>query len=51
MAQKIVAVCTDDLTGKESAEVRTHTFSLGGVNYEIDLTSDPSAPWTPPSSS
>ncbi|WP_432190518.1 histone-like nucleoid-structuring protein Lsr2 [Streptomyces sp. Tue6028] len=40
MAQKIVTVYTDDLTGAESEEVQTHTFSLDGVNYEIDLESD-----------
>ncbi|MFE7441026.1 Lsr2 family protein [Streptomyces chartreusis] len=40
MAQKIVTVYTDDLTGKESDEVQTHTFSLDGVNYEIDLVSE-----------
>jgi hypothetical protein len=40
MAQKIVTVYTDDLTGTESDEVRTHAFSLDGVNYEIDLVSD-----------
>jgi hypothetical protein len=38
MAQKIVTVYTDDLTGKESDEAGTHQFSLNGVNYEIDLT-------------
>ncbi|MEU9663806.1 histone-like nucleoid-structuring protein Lsr2 [Streptomyces chartreusis] len=40
MAQKIVTVYTDDLTGIESEEVRTHSFSLDGVNYEIDLVAD-----------
>ncbi|MGW3134912.1 histone-like nucleoid-structuring protein Lsr2 [Streptomyces sp. NPDC001139] len=40
MAQKTITVYTDDLTGAESDEVRTHTFSLDGVNYEIDLVSD-----------
>lgn len=40
MAQKTVIVYTDDLTGSESEEVRTHTFSLDGVSYEIDLVSD-----------
>ncbi|MGW2836030.1 histone-like nucleoid-structuring protein Lsr2 [Streptomyces sp. NPDC001286] len=40
MAQKVVTVYTDDLSGKESEEVQTHTFSLDGVNYEIDLVSD-----------
>jgi hypothetical protein len=38
MAQKIVTVHSDDLTGMESDEVSTHRFSLNGVNYEIDLT-------------
>ncbi|RSM88239.1 hypothetical protein DMH25_41215 [Streptomyces sp. WAC 01325] len=40
MVQKIVTVYTDDLTGVESDEVQRHTFSLDGVNYEIDLVSD-----------
>ncbi|MER6441581.1 Lsr2 family protein [Streptomyces sp. NPDC001185] len=40
MAQKIVTIYTDDLTGTESDEVHTHTFSLDGVSYEIDLVSD-----------
>ncbi|MFF7242216.1 histone-like nucleoid-structuring protein Lsr2 [Streptomyces collinus] len=40
MAQKIVTVYTDDLTGSESDEVQTHTFSLDGVHYEIDLMSE-----------
>ncbi|MFE1522236.1 Lsr2 family protein [[Kitasatospora] papulosa] len=40
MAQKIVTVYTDDLTGEPSEEVQTHSFSLNGVNYEIDLMSE-----------
>ncbi|MER7982833.1 Lsr2 family protein [Streptomyces sp. NPDC095817] len=40
MAQKIVTVYTDDLTGTESEDVQTHSFSLDGVKYEIDLVSD-----------
>jgi hypothetical protein len=40
MAQKIVTVYTDDLTGEESKEVQAHAFSLDGVNYEIDLVSE-----------
>ncbi|MEU8952604.1 Lsr2 family protein [Streptomyces sp. NPDC048489] len=40
MVQKTVIVFTDDLTGAESKETRTHTFSLDGVSYEIDLISD-----------
>ncbi|MFF1595354.1 Lsr2 family protein [Streptomyces sp. NPDC058286] len=37
MAQKTIIIYTDDLTAQESQEVSTHTFSLNGVNYEIDL--------------
>ncbi|MFF8883282.1 histone-like nucleoid-structuring protein Lsr2 [Streptomyces flaveolus] len=40
MAQKIVTVYTDDLTGEESEKVQMHTFSLDGVHYEIDLGMD-----------
>lgn len=40
MAQKIVTIYTDDLTGEESAEAATHTFALDGVSYEIDLGHD-----------
>ncbi|MCM2423534.1 Lsr2 family protein [Streptomyces sp. RKAG293] len=40
MAQKIVTIYTDDLTGKESAEAATHTFAVDGVVYEIDLAPD-----------
>ncbi|WP_411093420.1 histone-like nucleoid-structuring protein Lsr2 [Streptomyces sp. 049-1] len=40
MAQKILTVYTDDLSGHESVEVQTHSFSLDGVNYEIDLVSE-----------
>lgn len=38
MAQKVVTIYTDDLSGTESDEVSTHAFALNGVNYEIDLT-------------
>lgn len=37
MTQKTIIIYTDDLTNQESEEVSTHTFSLNGVNYEIDL--------------
>jgi hypothetical protein len=37
MAQKVITIYSDDLTGEESSEVSTHTFSLDGVLYEIDL--------------
>ncbi|MFD8376060.1 Lsr2 family protein [Streptomyces sp. NPDC059688] len=40
MVRKTVTVHMDDLTGEESEDVRTHSFSLNGVNYEIDLVSD-----------
>ncbi|MGA5135565.1 histone-like nucleoid-structuring protein Lsr2 [Streptomyces olivoreticuli] len=40
MAQKIVTIYTDDLTDEESSEAATHTFSLDGVSYEIDLGPD-----------
>ncbi|MDT0346901.1 histone-like nucleoid-structuring protein Lsr2 [Streptomyces litchfieldiae] len=40
MAKKVVTIYTDDLTNQESSEVGTHTFSLDGVSYEIDLAPD-----------
>ncbi|MCM2429340.1 histone-like nucleoid-structuring protein Lsr2 [Streptomyces sp. RKAG337] len=40
MAQKIVTIYTDDLTGKESSDAGTHTFAVDGVAYEIDLGPD-----------
>ncbi|UGY94394.1 histone-like nucleoid-structuring protein Lsr2 [Streptomyces gobiensis] len=40
MAQKIVTLYIDDLTGEEAEEAQTHTFSLDGVAYEIDLGPD-----------
>ncbi|UQA91771.1 histone-like nucleoid-structuring protein Lsr2 [Streptomyces halobius] len=40
MAQKIVTLYIDDLTGEEAEEAATHTFSIDGVTYEIDLGPD-----------
>ncbi|MFH9421410.1 Lsr2 family protein [Streptomyces sp. NPDC017529] len=40
MAQKIVTIYTDDLTGEESAEAATHTLAVDGIAYEVDLTPD-----------
>ncbi|UCM91422.1 histone-like nucleoid-structuring protein Lsr2 [Streptomyces marincola] len=40
MARKVVTIYTDDLTGEDTDEVSTHTFSIDGVNYEIDLAPD-----------
>ncbi|MGW9170173.1 histone-like nucleoid-structuring protein Lsr2 [Streptomyces decoyicus] len=37
MAQKVVTIVTDDITGEESSDVTTHTFSIDGIQYEIDL--------------
>lgn len=38
MAQKIVTLFTDDLTGEEATEVDTYTLLLNGVGVELDLT-------------
>ncbi|MBZ4016260.1 histone-like nucleoid-structuring protein Lsr2 [Streptomyces purpurogeneiscleroticus] len=40
MAQKVITVITDDLTGEEIEDAKTHTFSVNGSTYEIDLGSD-----------
>jgi hypothetical protein len=40
MAQKRVTIFIDDVTGEETAEGTTHTFTLNGVEYEIDLSPD-----------
>ncbi|MER6046205.1 Lsr2 family protein [Streptomyces sp. BHT-5-2] len=40
MAQKTVIIYTDDLTGEETSEAATHTITLDGVAYEIDLGPD-----------
>ena len=40
MAQKIVTIYMDDLTGEETSEAATHTLSLDGVTYELDLAPD-----------
>ncbi|MFE7117642.1 Lsr2 family protein [Streptomyces sp. NPDC057654] len=37
MAQKIITIYTDDLTGEESSEAATHVLALDGKTYEIDL--------------
>ncbi|MFD8117113.1 histone-like nucleoid-structuring protein Lsr2 [Streptomyces microflavus] len=37
MAQKIVTIYIDDITGQEDEEAVTHTFALNGKTYEIDL--------------
>ncbi|WP_435260538.1 histone-like nucleoid-structuring protein Lsr2 [Streptomyces sp. 1222.5] len=40
MAKRIVNIYVDDLTGEETAEAVTHTFSLDGITYELDLSPD-----------
>lgn len=40
MAQKIITIYTDDLTGQESEDVQTVSFGLDGRSYEIDLNAD-----------
>jgi hypothetical protein len=37
MAQKIVTVYIDDLTGEETQEASSHVLVLDGVAYELDL--------------
>jgi hypothetical protein len=38
MAQKVVTLYTDDLTGEESTEIDTYTIMVNGAGVEIDLT-------------
>ncbi|WP_043686724.1 histone-like nucleoid-structuring protein Lsr2 [Streptomyces xylophagus] len=40
MVQRTVTVFIDDLTDTEGEDIATHTFSLDGVSYEIDLNPD-----------
>ncbi|MFE3203801.1 histone-like nucleoid-structuring protein Lsr2 [Embleya sp. NPDC055664] len=40
MAQRVVTLYTDDITGNEGEDIATHTFGLDGVTYEIDLGQD-----------
>ncbi|MEU0375229.1 Lsr2 family protein [Streptomyces sp. NPDC006283] len=40
MAQRRVTIFIDDVTGEETHEGQTHTFTLNGVEYEIDLSPD-----------
>ncbi|MEU7187442.1 Lsr2 family protein [Streptomyces sp. NPDC045369] len=40
MAQKIITIYTDDLTGEQSEDASTHSIAIDGVAYEIDLGPD-----------
>ena len=37
MAQRTVTILSDDLDGKESADIQTVKFGFDGATYEIDL--------------
>lgn len=37
MARATITIYTDDLTGETGDDVSAHSFSIDGVNYEIDL--------------
>lgn len=37
MAQRVITIMEDDLTGEEGEDVQTVTFALDGKYYEIDL--------------
>lgn len=43
MAQKVLVQLVDDLDGSTTDDIETVTFSLDGVNYEIDLGPDNAA--------
>jgi hypothetical protein len=40
VARRIVSTFLDDMTGHPGDDVARHTFSLDGVQYEIDLNAD-----------
>ncbi|MEU7159168.1 Lsr2 family protein [Streptomyces chrestomyceticus] len=40
MAQRIITIYTDDLTGEESRDATPHTIAVDGIAYEFDLTPD-----------
>jgi hypothetical protein len=40
MAQRVVTLFTDDITGEAGEDISTHTISLDGVGCEIDLGND-----------
>ncbi len=40
MAQRVVTLFTDDLSGEPGDDIATHTFSVDGIAYEIDLGPD-----------
>lgn len=37
MAQRVVTLLVDDITGEEAEDVTNVTFSVAGTEYEIDL--------------
>ncbi|MYW00828.1 Lsr2 family protein [Streptomyces sp. SID3343] len=40
MAQRVVTLYTDDITGDTGDGIASHTFALDGAEYEIDLGED-----------
>ncbi len=40
MAKRVITLVTDDISGETSDDVATHTFSVDGIFYEIDLGAD-----------
>ncbi|MFD5513703.1 Lsr2 family protein [Streptomyces sp. NPDC127051] len=40
MVQRTITIYADDLSDEAGDDVATHTFSVDGVNYEVDLGPD-----------
>ena len=40
MVQRVITLFTDDISGEQSDDIATHTFSVDGIGYEIDLGAD-----------
>jgi hypothetical protein len=40
MAQKVITIFVDDLTGEQSEDISTHTLLVDGAGVEIDLTDE-----------
>ncbi|MEU1628804.1 Lsr2 family protein [Streptomyces sp. NPDC020096] len=40
MVQRVITLFTDDIDGEPGDDIATHTFSVDGIGYEIDLGAD-----------
>ncbi len=40
MVQRVITLFTDDISGEQGDDIATHTFSVDGIGYEIDLGAD-----------